>query len=125
MNEEHTIALKKLGKVKTVKVYNQAYVDKQEKQIEELEKKNKELKEILIVGTTWNKGLISRNKALEEESDKYRNIVFDKMEQIDRAKDIIEKLVEGIRITYEHKGFITDVDDFLSEAEQFLKEADK
>jgi hypothetical protein len=90
-------------------------------------KENAELRkfrELLAVGSKLNKGLISRNKFLEKERDKYRNMVFDKMERIDRAKDIIEKTVEGIRITYEHKGFITDVDDFLSEAEQFLQEVE-
>ena len=33
-----------LGEIKTVKVYNQAYVDKQQKRITELEKENAELK---------------------------------------------------------------------------------
>ena len=54
--------------------------------IAKLEKENAKLKEVLAVGTTCNKGLISRNKLLEEECDKYRNMVFDKIEQLDRAK---------------------------------------
>ncbi len=37
MNEEQTLALEEIGKIETVKVYNQAYVDKQEKHIKELE----------------------------------------------------------------------------------------
>lgn len=43
MNEEHTLSLEELGKIKTVKVYNQAYVDKQQVRIETLERENAEL----------------------------------------------------------------------------------
>ena len=53
---------------------------------------NKKLKEALAVGSTWNKGLNSRNKYLEEERDKYRNMVFDKMGQLTEAKKVIEEL---------------------------------
>ncbi len=38
---------------------------------------NKKLKEGLAVGSTFNKALNSMNKSLEEERDKYRNMVFD------------------------------------------------
>ncbi len=38
---------------------------------------NKRLKEGLAVGSILNKGLNSLNKVLEEERDKYRNMVFD------------------------------------------------
>jgi len=92
-------------------------------------KENAELRKVaefqqssLLVGSTFNKALNSRNKFLEEENDKYRNMVFDKIEQIDKAKEIIKELVEGIRITFEHRGFITNVDAFLLKAEQFLRE---
>ena len=44
MNEEHTLSLEELGEIKTVKVYNQAYVDKQQERIETLEKENADLK---------------------------------------------------------------------------------
>ena len=121
MNEEHTITLKELGKIKTVKVYNQAYVDKQKKQIEELKKENAKLKETLTVGTTWNKGLISRNKFLEEESDKYRNMVFDKMEQIDNAVELLKKWVE----LFKPKGGNIQPTPIQVETEQFLKEVEK
>ena len=39
MNEEHTLSLEELGEIKTVKVYNQSYVNKQQKRIAELEEK--------------------------------------------------------------------------------------
>lgn len=42
---EKIIPLEKLGNIETVKVYNQAYIDKQQKRIEELELENTELKE--------------------------------------------------------------------------------
>jgi hypothetical protein len=44
MHEEQTISLKKLGKVKTVKVYTQAYVDKQQERITELEAQIEKMK---------------------------------------------------------------------------------
>ena len=44
---DDVIPLNEIGKIETVKVYNQAYVDKQQKRIEELEKENSELKEEL------------------------------------------------------------------------------
>lgn len=44
MNEEPTLSLRELGEVKTVKVYNQAYVDKQQKRIEELEAQIEKMK---------------------------------------------------------------------------------
>ena len=79
---------------------------------------NKKLKEVLAVGTTCNKGLIARNKLLEEECDKYRNMVFDKMEQIDKAKEIIRDLLSYLySVEYDR---VSD----LEEAEQFLKESE-
>jgi len=53
---------------------------------------NKKIKEVLAVGSMWNKYLNSQNKALEEERDKYRNMVFDKDEQLTKAKEIIKEL---------------------------------
>lgn len=44
--------------------------------------------------------------------------------ELTEAKDIIKELVKGVRITFDHKGFITDVDAFVSKAEQFLKEVE-
>lgn len=76
---------------------------------------NKKLKEVLAVGTTCNKGLIARNKLLEEECDKYRNMVFDKIEQIDKAKVLLKKWIEP---KY-------DREELLYLTEQFLKEVEK
>lgn len=47
MNEEQAIALEELGKIETVKVYNQAYVDNQQKCITELEQQNMKMKSLL------------------------------------------------------------------------------
>ena len=82
----------------------------------DLQKQVKELKEGLAVGSTWNKALNSMNKALEEERDKYRNMVFDKDEQLAKAKKIIKNLMVFAEIDsreYEKE---------YKEAEQFLKE---
>jgi hypothetical protein len=95
-------------------------VARKDEQIKELEKKNKELKEILIVGTTWNKGLISRNKALEEECDKYRNMVFDKIEQLTKSKKLLAKWVE----LFKPKSNIALPIPIQVDTEQFLKEVE-
>jgi hypothetical protein len=95
-------------------------VARKDEQIKELEKKNKELKEILIVGTTWNKGLISRNKALEEECDKYRNMVFDKIEQLTKSKKLLAKWVE----LFKPKSDTALPTPIQVETEQFLKEVE-
>jgi hypothetical protein len=52
---------------------------------------NKKLKEGLAVGSTFNKALNSMNKSLEEERDKYRDMVFDlQQENAELKKDCIE-----------------------------------
>ena len=73
---------------------------------------NKKLKEGLLVGSTFNKALNSRNKFLEEENDKYRNMVFDKIEQIDKAVVLLKKWIEP---KY-------DREELLHLTEEFLKE---
>jgi prefoldin subunit 5 len=83
---------------------------------------NKKLKEGLAVGSTFNKALNSMNKNLEEERDKYRNMVFDKDDQLTKAKEIIKKLVDGIRVISDPKVELTNVDSFVAEAEQFLSD---
>ena len=78
---------------------------------------NKKLKEVLAVGTTCNKGLISRNKFLEEESDKYRNMVFDKIEQIDKAKELLKDVYKIAKGDWNDPKWHDQV---LRKAEQFL-----
>lgn len=73
---------------------------------------NKKLKEGLAVGSILNKGLISMNKALEEERDKYRNMVFDKDDQLTKAKEIIRDVLTNGNYSLNWK----------VKAEQFLKE---
>ena len=43
--------------------------------------------------------------------------------KLDEAKEIIKKLVEGIRIISDPKVELTDVDVFVAKAEAFLKES--
>jgi hypothetical protein len=74
---------------------------------------NKKLKEGLAVGLTWNKHLNSLNKTLEEERDKYRNMVFDKDEQLTKAKEIIREFVDNV----ERYSINNEI---LDRAEQFL-----
>lgn len=82
---------------------------------------NKKLKEGLAVGSTWNKHLNSQNKALEEERDEYRNMVFDKIEQLTKAEEIIRTLyfiIQG-RIDYEDN---IQIKDSMDLAKAFLNE---
>ena len=89
---------------------------------------NKKLKEGLAVGSTWNKHLNSLNKELEEERDKYRNMVFDKDEQLTKAKKIIRECIKHTCDTFcevstcEHCLFKLKVKD---KAEQFLNSEEK
>lgn len=75
---------------------------------------NKKLKEGLAIGSTFNKALNSMNRNLEEERDKYRNMVFDKDEQLTKAKALLKQFLEA------RNGEDTYKAEF--EAEQFLKE---
>jgi hypothetical protein len=87
-------------------------------------KENAELRkfrEFLAVGSKVNKGLISRNKFLEEESDKYRNMVFDKIEQLNRAKELLAKWVE----LFKPKNNIALPIPIQVDTEQFLNEVEK
>ena len=81
---------------------------------------NKKLKEVLAVGSTFNKALNSMNKSLEEERDKYRNMVFDKDEQLTKAKEIIKELL-NLPFASDEEVF-ANVSEILGRAEQFLKE---
>lgn len=89
---------------------------------------NKKLKEGLAVGSTWNKALNSRNKYLVEERDKYRSMVFDKDEQLTKAKEIIKDymiIAKGDHCTVcgvPEENRSIDVLKLNEKAEQFLKE---
>lgn len=108
---------------------------------------NKKLKEGLAVGSTFNKALNSMNKNLEEERDKYRNMVFELQKenaelkekyvkecedvafvvtnynkQLTKAKEIIRDFI-SVAIDYidkEDKNY-----SYIAEAEQFLNEVEK
>jgi hypothetical protein len=86
---------------------------------------NKKLKEGLAVGSTWNKHLNSLNKALEEERDKYRNMVFDKDEQLTKAKDHIKKLLDCLKQDTNDQQTNYYVCQYMDKAEQFLSEVEK
>lgn len=86
---------------------------------------NKKLKEGLAVGSTFNKALNSMNKYLEEERDKYRNMVFEQREHLTKAKEIIKKFSEFVnnKVEYdpEHPQEHTDLwNELCEQAEQFL-----
>lgn len=82
---------------------------------------NKKLKEGLAVGSTFNKALNSMNKSLEEERDKYRNMVFDKNEQLTKAKEIIKMLHSDCYSIAECEDTNLGLwEDDLAKAEQFL-----
>ena len=90
---------------------------------------NKKLKEGLAVGSTFNKALNSMNKYLEEERDKYRNMVFDQREHLTKAKEIIKKFSEfvnnEVEFDPEHPQEHTDLwNELCEKAEQFLKESE-
>jgi hypothetical protein len=84
---------------------------------------NKKLKEGLAVGSTFNKALNSMNKNLEEERDKYRNMVFDQKEQLIKAKEYIKLLLMNCVGVYESTG--KTIAEIQAEAEQFLSEVEK
>ena len=79
---------------------------------------NKKLKEGLAVGSTFNKALNSMNKNLEEERDKYRNMVFDKDEQLTKAKVALRNIIDYLG------QFCSDYPDCVIEAELFLKDCE-
>ena len=79
---------------------------------------NKKLKEGLAVGSTFNKALNSINKNLEEERDKYRNMVFDKDEQLTKAKVALRNIIDYLGQV------CSDYPDCVIEAELFLKDCE-
>ena len=87
---------------------------------------NNKLKEGLAVGSTFNKALNSMNKNLEEKRDKYRNMVFDKDEQLTKAKEIIKMLHSDCYSIAECEDTNLGLwEDDLAKAEQFLKDLEE
>ena len=82
---------------------------------------NKKIKEVLAVGSMWNKHLNSQNKALEEERDKYRDMTFDQREQLTEAKHHIKKLLDCLKQDTNDPQTNYYVCQYMDKAEQFLK----
>lgn len=111
---------------------------------------NKKLKEGLVVGSTFNKALNSMNKSLEEERDKYRDMVFDLQQenaefrkewqeqvqkatdegyartlqtiQLNNAKEIIRDLINLTEPTSTEE--VQHWNETFRKAEQFLKDSE-
>ena len=79
--------------------------------ISDLEKENAELKEKLKPENCLK--LLAKEGYIKFTSD-----------QLTKAKEIIKKLVNGVRVLNDPKVELTDCDGFLEEAEQFLKEGE-
>lgn len=111
MNEEHTLSLEELGEIKTVKVYNQAYVDKQQERIETLERENEELKD-------YNEEL------LQSDIDKYNKIVL-----LSQKVNVLQKenaeLKGQVEMSYEvynnNLDYSYHIEEQLTEAKELLK----
>ena len=92
-----TIPLNEIGQFESIKVYNQAYVDNQQKRIEELENENAELRAEYLQS-------FAHLKCLE-----WKNI---------KAKEIISKLLTRLH-NFTYTGLNCEE---CKEAEQFIKE---
>lgn len=84
-------------------------------QVERLKKENTELKKQQF-------SLRNERNTFLAQNEQYEKDLIDFNVNLTKAKEIITKLVEGIRIISDPKICLTDVDTFVSEAEQFLKE---
>lgn len=78
---DSVIPLEEIGKMGTVKVYNQAYVDKLVKQIEELKNRNAELK--------------GKYAYAFREAETYKQFCAERDKQIAYAKSIIQNLLDN------------------------------
>ena len=109
---DDVIPLNEIGKIGTVKVYNQAYVDKQQKRIEELEKENAELKsENQKWKDEWQEQV---QKATDEGYARTLQTI-----QLTKAKEIIRSLYFIIQGRIDYKGNIP-LEDEMYRANQFL-----
>jgi hypothetical protein len=128
MNEEHTLSLEELGEIKTVKVYNQAYADKQQERIEQLEKENAELKE----KSKRQSNNYKHDVDMLIEDNKYKIKVCKELahqanaiqDNLAKAKNLLLRFIElkNKPCAVGHSVNMLLYENIRSEAEQFLKE---
>ena len=134
---DDVIPLNEIGKIGTVKVYNQAYVDKQQKRIAELEKENAELKAQLeserdLPTIAYMQGAEKQKKKDEEELKKWKDEWQEQVQkatdegyartlqtmQLTKAKELLKRWVELSKPKLE--GY--PIPPIQEQTEQFLKE---
>ena len=100
------------------------WLDECEEQIKELQKENNRLAQHIVELQKDKGNLIDENNhykalvsVLEDNAEQLRN-------DLKQAKEIIKKLCGAVRALNNPNTELTDIDGFLSEAEQFLKEND-
>jgi len=98
------------------------WLDECEEQIKELQKENNRLAQHIVELQKDKGNLIDENNhykalvsVLEDNAEQLRN-------DLKQAKEIIKKLCGAVRALNNPNTELTDIDGFLSEAEQFLKE---
>ena len=111
--------------LKSIAEFQQSSNMKRHFEIQELKKKNKELDVFLNAGTTFNKALNSTNKVLEEERDRYRNMVFDQKDLLTKAKGHIENLLYYVNQCTCERSNYAEMDEDKKQAGQFLQEIEK
>lgn len=88
--------------------------------VADLEKENAELRKVAEFQQSSNMSRHFENKKLIEESDKYRNMVFDKDKQLTKAKDHIKKLLDCLKQDTNDPQTNYYVCQYMDKAEQFL-----
>ena len=127
---DDVIPLNEIGEIGTVKVYNQAYVDKQQKRIAELEKENAENESEARELNIRLDRLIKENAELRKEWQEQVQKATDEgyvrtlqTIQLTNAKKIIKDLLNLPFASNEE--VFADVGSYLYKAEQFLKDLEK
>jgi len=131
------IQLKGIGKIGTVKVYNQAFVDKQQKRIAELEATNKKISDEChkLVDSLEKKqkevvDLEKENAELKKmyhESDEDNNKLRENIPLLAEAKELLERLLKT-SCNSDVLNILPNCSEVLRvrvEAEQFLSEGEK
>lgn len=111
---EEVIPLEQIGKMGTVKVYNQAYVDKLQSQLTEKDKQIEELK-------SRNAELRGNYVHSAREAETYKQFCEQKDKQIEEAKEIIRTFYGLCEVFYSSNG---SVDKFMYKVKAFLEEID-